>query len=125
MSRNRGAPPAYARKRDANSRQIIDELRLRSCRVADLGAAGMGILDLVVEHKLSKAWAFVELKRPGPASARKLKPRQKEFLAHWADRCVVAQSAEEVLSCLKLLAKPAWPHSPNCECFACCQRVMP
>lgn len=97
-----------ARKVDANHAEIRDGLRavLGSKSVVDTSSIGGGYGDLMVAREGVTSW--IEIKRPGPPSARKLTPAEEKF-RRWCDAhkigYLVVQSLDEALSGLLLRGK--------------------
>lgn len=82
--------------RDVNHAEVRDALRKVAPATRDTGDLGGGFPDLMVPWR-GKLW-WVEVKKPGPPSARKLSPAETKMLA-WCRRVgqpyIVVQSAEE------------------------------
>ncbi len=64
--------------------------------VYDAGKLGSGLSDLISQHVDGRI-VFIEVKRPGPPSARTLTPAEEKFRALWPDSYVIVQSPEEAL----------------------------
>ncbi len=62
----------------------------------DAAKMGGGLADLISEH-IDGRIVFIEVKRPGPPSARTLTPAEEKFRALWPHSYVIAQSQEEAL----------------------------
>ena len=71
--------------------------------VFDAAAKGSGLPDLISEH-LDGHVVFIEIKRPGPPSARRLTPKEEAFRALFPTSYVIVQSADEALAALGLLS---------------------
>lgn len=93
----------YAKRTDANHKEVVEELRkwFPSCTVFDASGAGRGCPDLII------GWAgytfLFELKDPDkPTSKRSLTKAQKEFHDSWQGHADIAHSATEI--CAKIAA---------------------
>jgi len=87
----------YAKRTDANHKQVVDDLRkwLHGCTVFDASGAGKGFPDLVVGWK-GHNFLF-ELKDPEkPTSRRSLTDAQKKLFDQWQGQIHIAHSAAEV-----------------------------
>lgn len=91
-----------ARRKDCNHGSVGDYLRNLGWSVLDLAQYGMSI-----DYAVSKDGyaALVEVKRPGPASARKLTEAEEKIRADWQGGYVVAQSGEEAAAELLILMR--------------------
>ena len=91
-----------APKVDANHREVVAYLRHLGWSVLSLAAVGKGCPDLVVSRDLNFT-ALVEVKDGAkPKSAQRLTEDQRNFMAGWKGRIIVANSptdaAEQLLS---------------------------
>lgn len=88
--------PRYTR-RDANQREIVDDLHRLGFFVLDLADVGGRALDLFVCGRIGSGewrWLAVEIKTPDG----RLTDNQKEFFEIWPDApAIVAQNVEDVL----------------------------
>ena len=83
-------------KRDVNHAEIRDALRKAGFRVLDVaGYAGLGC-DLMTEARDGRV-VLLEVKRPGPPSARRLTDSEKALMALFPTSFFVVQSVEEAL----------------------------
>jgi hypothetical protein len=88
-----GGEVRRAAKRDVNHKSIGDHLRALGWSVLDLADHGDGIPDYVVGKP--GFCCLLEVKRPGPASARKLTPAEQAVRDRWEGPFIVVQSGEE------------------------------
>jgi len=88
--------PRYTR-RDANQREIVDDLRGLGFFVLDLADVGGDVLDIFVCGHIGGGewrWLAVEIKTP----AGRLTDNQKLFFETWPDApAIIAQCTEDVL----------------------------
>jgi len=88
--------PRYTR-RDANQREIVDDLRGLGFFVLDLADVGGDVLDIFVCGHIGGGewrWLAVEIKTP----AGRLTDNQKQFFEMWPDvPAIIAQCTEDVL----------------------------
>jgi hypothetical protein len=92
---------------DQNHLGVVLALRAAGCVVVDTASLGQGIPDLWAQSPQGRA-IWIEVKRPGPKSARKLTESEAAWHAQAVRRGVVAvvvQSAQEAVDVL--FAKPA------------------
>lgn len=89
-------------KLDAGHGEIKRALQDAGRPVFDAAKFGGGLPDLVVEHVDGRV-LFLEIKRPGPPSARKLTPAEDAFRAVFPRSYVIAQSVDEALRAVGLL----------------------
>lgn len=89
-----------AAKRDGNHKDVVSALRKVGVYVADLGAVGDGVPDLLCGF--NSAWKLLEVKDGSkPPCERRLTRDQIEFHADCAERglpCFVVNSVDEALS---------------------------
>lgn len=85
-------------KRDANHAEILRDLRRVWPLTQDLSHVGFGVPDLAVPFKSRGMTVLIEVKRPGPPSARRLTPHEALFMSWWAGPIVIAQSSEEAIT---------------------------
>ena len=89
--------PQYAKRVDANHKEVVTELRryLPEATVRDLSGAGDGIPDILVGWQGSNY--LFEIKDPEKVqSARDLTPAQKKFHGEWQGQVCVSHSATEI-----------------------------
>lgn len=94
-----------AAKRDLSHHEIGDYLRAAKWSVLDLADHGDGVPDYAVS--VPDFAALVECKPPGPASSRKLTPKEQAVRDRWQGPYVIAQSGEEALAELEA-KRTAW-----------------
>lgn len=94
-----------ARRRDVNHKSIGDYLRNLGWSVLDLADHGDGVPDYVVSR--NHFAALLEIKRPGPPSARKLTPKEQKVKDDWQGHYVIAQSGPEA-ACELLILERGW-----------------
>lgn len=95
-----------AHRKDSNHKSIGDYLRNLGWSVLDLAQYGMSIDYAVSRRDENGAFcALVEVKRPGPASARKLTAKEQKIRDNWQGPYIVAQSGEEAAAELLMLWK--------------------
>ena len=92
-----------AAKRDVNHKDVGDFLRSLGWSVLDLADHGDGVPDYAVSK--DGYCALLEVKKPGPPSARKLTVREEEIRKGWQGGYVVAQSGEEAAAELLMLSR--------------------
>lgn len=92
-----------AAKRDVNHKDVGDYLRALGWSVLDLADHGDGVPDYAV-GKPGFA-ALVEVKKPGPFSARKLTEAEQRIRDNWTGPYIVAQSGEEAAAELLTLMR--------------------
>ena len=95
-------PPSFAKRTDANHKQVVEELRaaLPECTVHDASGAGRGFPDLVVGYKGRNY--MIEIKDGSKTkSCRKLTPAQIAFQLAWQGQYSVCHSAAEI--CAEIL----------------------
>ncbi len=83
-------------KTDSNHLAVKRALQDAGRPVFDAARLGGGVSDLISQH-LDGRIVFIEVKRPGPPSARVLTPAEEKFRALWPSAYAVAQSCEEAL----------------------------
>ena len=99
-----------ARRVDDNHRQIVEFFRKAGCAVLDTARLGDGAPDCFVSLGQIGCGptAAVEIKDgEKPPSARKLKPKQKEFAQTWKGMYFVVESietAQRVVDALRVTA---------------------
>ena len=99
-------PSRVGRKVDENQAAIKAALEARCCLVLSLAPLGNGAPDLLVRGgNVAGYWktgmmTLLEVKRPGPASARKLTPMETAFHALWP--VTIVQTVEEALAAVGL-----------------------
>ena len=89
--------PQYAKRVDANHKEVVTELRryLEEATIRDLSGAGDGIPDLLIGWQ-GMNFLF-EIKDPEkPTSARSLTGAQEKFHGTWQGQVHVAHSATEI-----------------------------
>lgn len=90
-----------AAKRDVNHKDVGDYLRELGYSVMDLADHGDGVPDYAV-GKPGFA-CMVEVKKPGPASARKLTEAEQRVRDNWEGPYIVVQSGQEAAAALWIL----------------------
>jgi hypothetical protein len=92
-----------AKRRDVNHVSVGDYLRALGWSVLDIADHGDGVPDYAVSREGYSA--LVEVKRPGPRSARKLTEKEQAVKDAWQGGYVIAQSGEEAAAELLILAR--------------------
>lgn len=90
-------------KLDANHLEIKNALLEAGRPVFDSGHMGSGLSDLITTH-VDGHVIFVEVKRNGPPSARKLTPAEEKFRKKFPQAHVVVQTKSEALRAVGLAA---------------------
>lgn len=95
-------PPSYAKRKDVNQNEVVEELLevLPQCTVHDASGAGDGFPDLVVGYK-GRNYLFEVKDGSKPPSSRKLTPAQEKFSIPWQGQYSVCHSAAEI--CAEIL----------------------
>lgn len=87
---------SYARKVDANHREIVGVFLAMGASVASLAALGAGVPDLLVGY-CGKNY-LVEVKDgEKPPSQRKLTPAQQKFHAAWLGSVRIVESVDQAI----------------------------
>jgi hypothetical protein len=89
-------------KLDANHLPIKRALQDAGRPVFDSAHMGNGLSDLITTHVDGRV-LFVEIKRPGPPSARRLTPAEEKFRRKFPEAHVIVQSIDEALRAVGLL----------------------
>lgn len=92
-----------AAKRDSNHKSVGDYLRNLGYSVLDLADHGDGVPDYAVGWEGGAA--LVEVKKPGPASCRKLTEAEQRTRDRWTGPYIVCQSGEEAAAELLILRR--------------------
>lgn len=91
-------------KKDGNHKSVGDHLRALGWSVLDLAQYGMSIDYAVSRRDGDDSFcALVEVKPPGPPSARKLTEKEQKIKDDWQGGYVIAQSGEEAAAELLML----------------------
>jgi Holliday junction resolvase len=91
----------YAKRRDANHRDVGDALRKLGWSVLDIADHGDGIPDYIVSRK--RFVALVEVKDgTKPPSARKLTPAEQKVKDSWQGPYIIALSVEDAIAKLAI-----------------------
>ncbi len=93
-------------KPDVNHLEIKRCLQGAGRPVFDSGHMGSGLSDLITTH-VDGHVVFIEVKRPGPPSARKLSPAELKFSKMFPGSYVVVQSKAEALRAVGVLKEEA------------------
>ena len=90
-----------AAKIDDNQNEIVYALRNAGCSVVSLAAVGKGCPDILVGRA---AFNYLLEIKDGekPASARKLRPEQKDFFITWHGHVRVVNNVDEALAAVGL-----------------------
>ena len=84
-------------QRDANHGKILQGLIDAGFSVFDASRCGYGVSDLIVTKPGTVNVWFIEVKRPGPPSARKLNANEEAFRTVFPLNYYVVQDVEEAL----------------------------
>lgn len=85
-----------AHKKDVNHVDVGDAMRAAGYSVLDLAQFGVSV-DYAVASP-GHFTALVEVKKPGPPSARKLTEKEQELRDGWQGAYIVVQSGEEAVA---------------------------
>lgn len=91
-----------AHRKDSNHADVGDYLRKLGWSVLDLAQHGASIDYVVGQPGFA---ALLEVKKPGPPSARKLTTAEKKIRDNWTGPYVLAQSGEEAAAELLILMR--------------------
>ena len=98
----------YARKVDANHREIVRALRRLGCTVLDLSSHGRDVPDLAVGYR--GVVTLIELKNPqNKGSTRGLSAGQRRWLAEWPGPTAVLWSVEDAVAWVTGSKRPEVP----------------
>jgi len=89
----------YAKRTDANHKEIMQAFRGFGATVLDLSRQGMGCPDLLISHQGSMA--LVEVKTPGG----KFTPQQELFMTCWQAPVHRVESVEEAETLIKSMKR--------------------
>lgn len=92
-----------AAKRDVNHQSVGDYLRKLGYSVLDLADHGDGVPDYAIGW--AGGAALLEVKKPGPPSARNLTDAEQAVRDRWQGPYIIAQSGEEAAAELLILQR--------------------
>jgi len=90
------------KRKDANHREIISQLRQIGCSVFDTSNLGEGFPDIVVGFR-GKNYLFEIKDGSKPPSQRKLREKQIKFLNDWRGEVYVIENLEDALKVLGVI----------------------
>lgn len=86
----------YARRVDANQREVVEALRKVGAEVTFIHMVGKGVADLLVSFR--NAWFVLEVKNGAlPPSARELTPDERTWIAKQKALVAIINSPEEAV----------------------------
>ena len=89
----------YAKRTDANHKEIMKAFRSAGATVLDLSRVGMGCPDLLISHQGSQA--LVEVKVPGG----KFTSQQELFMTCWQAPVHMVENVQEAEELVKIMKR--------------------